>query len=180
MKLDCGTLSHVPALAMKGTNSQTCWICACKIKVETSSYIFALSPFRHSEAAKDWWLVQFPQCFPYSIGISSSWRKPPLFWKQETFSWGHCKYSALTKMNCYLNTQTTTGKSLPVFNHLTFKTFTIHLCYQWGVTTILGLSSCQILVKSMEPVFSPLQQVSPAMGPVNGTDKLTLTPRVAA
>lgn len=109
--------SHIPALAMKGTNSQTCWICACKIKVENSSSIFALSPFRHSEAAKDWWLVQFPQCFPHSTGISSSWRKPPLFWEQETFSWGHCRYSALTKTNCYLNTQTPTGKSLPVFKH---------------------------------------------------------------
>lgn len=39
MKTDCGTLSHIPALVVKGTNSQTSWICACKIKAGASSSI---------------------------------------------------------------------------------------------------------------------------------------------
>lgn len=147
MRLSCGSLSHIPALAMKGTNSQTGWICACKIKAETSSSIFALSPFRHSEAAKDWWLVQFPQCIPHGTRISSSWRKPPLFWEQEMLPWGHCRYSALTKTSCYLNSQTNTRKSHPLFKHVTFKKFTIHLPHQCSIYNscpIFKLNSTEI------------------------------------
>lgn len=67
MKLDCGMLSRIPALVTKGAHSQTGWIGACKIKLETNSSIFALSPFRHSKVAKDRLLVQFPCTFPIAL-----------------------------------------------------------------------------------------------------------------
>lgn len=97
--------------------------------------------------------------FPHSTGISSSQRKPLLCQEPESFLWGHCRYSALTKT--HLNSQTTTGKSLPVFKHLTFQTLTIHPCHQRGVTKIPTHSNrgCWIPVKSSELDFPPLQQV---------------------
>lgn len=120
----------------------------------------------------DGWF-HFPSVFPTALEFH------PAGESQETFSSVQRRYPALTKTNCHLNTQITTEKSLPVWKHSTFK-FTIQLCHPWGVTAILALSSCWILVKSPEMDFSPLQKASPATGPINGTDKLTLTPTAGA
>lgn len=116
MKLDCGMLSHIPALVMKGTNSQTGWICACKIKVETNSSIFALSHLRHSKVAKDCLQVQFPCIFPAVLkfhqaeeSIHSS--------EGRRHSSTYCMHPALTNTHQYLDTQATTGKSFHVFKH---------------------------------------------------------------
>jgi len=115
MKFHCATLSQVPALVMKGTNSQTCWICACKITAESSSSIFLCHPLDIQKQIQiDSW-VHFPS-FPHSTGISSSWRKPPPCWEQETFSWGHRRYSARTKTNSLLNTRPLENPSLYLNN----------------------------------------------------------------
>lgn len=116
MKPNCGMLSHIPALVMKGANSQTAWTCACKIKVETNSSIFALSHFRHSKVAKDCLQIQFPCIFPLVLGFHQA-EESVHSSEGRRHSSTYCMCPVLSKTHQYLNSQATTGKSPHVFKH---------------------------------------------------------------
>lgn len=123
MKMDCGTLSHIPALVVKGTNSQTSWICACKIKAGASiAFLLCHRLDIQKQPKTDGWF-HFPSVFPTALEFH------PAGESQETFSSVQRRYPALAKTNCHLNTQITTEKSLPVWKHSAFKKFTIQLCH---------------------------------------------------